>query len=484
MNVNNSLSRFVCTVLADPRACHPLGQTLFSSRLAAGIVLSLLALATIMPSPTAQAQNQRVLAQCKPPPDPTDFDAVYRCFSSGVPLNKPMGACYVLADYYERLIERANNLRSRRSGETKPYMPSCELLVRVQDEMLGTQTHWKACLGYGSIPLEQHLQRCLTDFMPVYLRNGLNRMKTCADVREYYAEGLRSAHHSKNLPDGYQPPSCEVVAAFLTELKGQTPSWTACFGYAPDQLVKHMPTCLGERFASLQNCQQRKTAYEKALQAAYDDLPANYLEPRCSEVDAVVQAVADEEKRQAQLLQQQREAERRQQDALREEQRTQRERQLAAARASAAWWDAINKLMMVALALALGYYAYRQKRAGRPVVPKPIQAILRVTLTATLATLKRLREKWPSAPTAADAVIVAPTAPFERVTPPRPESPLSLPMEETLARIVQVRHPIWNASISTASRRSLAIAFIAVGFGALGLTILITNLIQAARHWF
>lgn len=277
--------------------------------------------------------------------DPNNFDEVYACMSSyrgSRGMNRFLGSigaddCMSIRKQYRtalytdlqrepmptnkaeatRRLERLNAIVRDES-----LAPSCEILARAAKELTGNAPYWSGCLGFGSMPQDQHLKQCLATFVPGIYGHGrkVERLQGCDEVLSGYEAGLKAASPDQKLPAGYARPDCTMAADYLASLKPKPagapedqarPQWEPCMGYDPANAEAHARKCLGlaERippgaFLSLTDCRSVRAAYESGLTKAYGRLPENYVILPCSAADKIaadVQAertrIADEQRR-------------------------------------------------------------------------------------------------------------------------------------------------------------------------------------------
>ncbi|MBK8208677.1 MAG: hypothetical protein IPK78_00710 [Rhodospirillales bacterium] len=270
--------------------------------------------------------------------DPKNFDEVYACmfsfrgsrgenmFVNNIATNdcRSVRKQYRTALYASMQQEpmptnkaEANRRLARLNAIIKDesLAPSCEILARASKEMTGATPFWGGCLGFGSVPQDQHLKTCLETFVPGFYGRGrkTESLQGCGDVLNSYEAGLKSASPDQKLPATYVRPDCAVAADYLASLKPRPaaaaeaqgrPKWEPCMDYDPGNVLPHVRKCLGlaekiphEAFLSLTNCQSVRAAYESGLQKAYARLPDNYVILPCSVADVIVADVQAEKAR-------------------------------------------------------------------------------------------------------------------------------------------------------------------------------------------
>ena len=104
--------------------------------------------------------------------DPENFDQVYACMSSFRRGSGTRNAFAHIAVQDCRSIRMSYLVALTTSGlkrdEAHQRVPSCALLARVAKEMTGKDAYWSGCLEFGSLPVKDHLARCLDRFIPGY----------------------------------------------------------------------------------------------------------------------------------------------------------------------------------------------------------------------------------------------------------------------------------------------------------------------------
>ncbi|MBK8174850.1 MAG: hypothetical protein IPK66_06145 [Rhodospirillales bacterium] len=268
--------------------------------------------------------------------DPKNFDEVYACMSSfrgsrGENMfvnNIATNDCMSVRKQYRTALyasmqqepmptnkAEANRRLARLNAIMKDesLAPSCEILARASKEMTGATPFWGGCLGFGSVPQEQHLKSCLETFVPGYYgrERKTESLQGCGDVLNNYEAGLKAASLDQKLPKAYVRPDCTVAADYLASLKPKPaaeaqarPKWEPCMDYDPGNALPHVRKCLGlaekipaGAFLSLTNCQSVRAAYESGLQKAYARLPDTYVILPCSVADVIVADVQAEKAR-------------------------------------------------------------------------------------------------------------------------------------------------------------------------------------------
>lgn len=280
--------------------------------------------------------------------DPQDFDQVYACMSSyrssrggnmfvnNIATNdcRSVRGQYRTALYTDlqreplpadKVQATARLARLNAIVKDESLAPSCEILARASKEMTGKEPFWGGCLGFGSVPQEQHLKSCLATFVPGFYGRGrkAENLQGCGDVLNAYEAGLKAASPDQKLPATYVRPDCSVAADYLASLKPKPaaasdaqgrPKWEPCMDYDPGNVLPHVRRCLGlaetippGAFLSLTSCQSVRAAYETGLQKAYAGLPENYVILPCSVADTIVadvqaeKARIEEERRRAEI---------------------------------------------------------------------------------------------------------------------------------------------------------------------------------------
>lgn len=293
------------------------------------IVFGLLLLLGLLPP--GGAAVTRPSADCAAT-DPENFEQVYACMSSFRRGERNAFAPVLSSDCRSiRMIYlEALTVSGLKREDAKTRVPSCALLARVVKDMTGKEPYWAGCLDFGSLPLKDHLARCLDRFIPGYYGGAgrsARKMQGCGEILGAYEQGLRAASGEYTLPKGYTRPDCALVANYLGagqsaptkpqgpgeergegQGAGQTPGagvgtapaqsqvprpgsgqpqWAACLNYDPANLPAHLRQCLGTGpdMRRLQDCRQVQAAYTARLIQAYGRLPENHLILPCPVAD-------------------------------------------------------------------------------------------------------------------------------------------------------------------------------------------------------
>ena len=274
--------------------------------------------------------------------DPENFDQVYACMSSFRRGSGTRNAFANIAVQDCRSIRMSYLVALTTSGlkrdDAHQRVPSCALLARVAKEMTGKDAYWSGCLEFGSLPVKDHLARCLDRFIPGYYGGGraARKLQGCGEILGAYEQGLRAASGEFALPEGYARPDCALVADYLgagqapqpAPAQGQEaprkppqgqPQWARCLNYDPANLPAHLRQCLGTGpdLRRLKECPQVQAAYTERLIQAYGGLPENYLVLPCPVADGyLAEFRAQEEAEKQAALDRQKEAQREQRAAL------------------------------------------------------------------------------------------------------------------------------------------------------------------------
>lgn len=273
--------------------------------------------------------------------DPENFEQVYACMSSFRRGSGTRNAFAHIAVQDCRSIRMNYLVALTTSGLTredaKKRVPSCALLARVAREMTGKNASWSGCLEFGSLPLKDHLARCLDRFGPGYDGGGraARPVQGCGEVLSAYERGLRAATGEFALPEGYARPDCALVADYLAGQAPQPapaqeqkpprrppqgqPQWAHCLNYDPANLPTHLRQCLGTGpdMRRMKDCSQVQAAYTERLTQAYGGLPENFLVLPCPVADEyLAEFRAQEEAEQQAALERQKQAKQEQRAAL------------------------------------------------------------------------------------------------------------------------------------------------------------------------
>lgn len=273
--------------------------------------------------------------------DPENFEQVYACMSSFRRGSGTRNAFANIAVQDCRSIRMNYLVALTTSGLTredaKKRVPSCALFARVAKEMTGKDASWSGCLEFGSLPLKDHLARCLDRFIPGDDGGGraARPVQGCGEVLSAYERGLRSATGEFALPEGYARPDCALVADYLAgqapqpaPAQGQEPprrqpqgqpQWAHCLNYDPANLPAHLRQCLGTGpdMRRLKECRQVQATYTERLIQAYGGLPDNHLILPCPVADEyLAEFRAQEEAEKQAALERQKQAQQEQRAAL------------------------------------------------------------------------------------------------------------------------------------------------------------------------
>lgn len=301
--------------------------------------------------------------------DPENAEQVYACMSSFRRGNGNRNAFANIAVQDCRSIRMNYLVALTTSGLTredaKTRVPSCSLFARIAKEMTGQEPYWSGCLEFGSLPVKDHLARCLDRFIPGYYGGGraARKLQGCGEILGAYEQGLRAASGEYPLPNGYTRPDCALVAEYLgagqtTQIKphgpgeengegqgegqapgaGETnapasaqkppqppqpaqkpPQWAQCLNYDPANLPAHLRLCLGAGpdMRRMKDCRQVQAAYTARLLQAYGRLPENHLILPCSVGDGyLAEFRAQEEAEKQAALERQKQAQQAQRAAL------------------------------------------------------------------------------------------------------------------------------------------------------------------------
>lgn len=274
--------------------------------------------------------------------DPENAEQVYACMSSFRRGNGNRNAFANIAVQDCRSIRMNYLVALTTSGLTredaKTRVPSCSLFARIAKEMTGQEPYWSGCLEFGSLPLKDHLTRCLDRFIPGYYGAGraTRKLQGCGEILGAYEQGLRAASGEYPLPKGYTRPDCALVADYLAgqapqpaapaqeekpprKLSQGQPQWAQCLNYDPANLPAHLRLCLGAGpdMRRMKDCRQVQAAYTARLLQAYGGLPENFLILPCSVADGyLAEFRAQEEAEKQAALERQKQAKQEQRAAL------------------------------------------------------------------------------------------------------------------------------------------------------------------------
>lgn len=273
--------------------------------------------------------------------DPENFEQVYACMSSFRRGSGTRNAFANIAVQDCRSIRMNYLVALTTSGLTredaKKRVPSCALFARVAREMTGKDASWSGCLEFGSLPLKDHLARCLDRFVPGHDGGGraARKLQGCGEILGAYEQGLRAAAGEFALPEGYARPDCALVADYLAGQAPQPapaqeekpprkppqgqPQWARCLNYDPANLPAHLRQCLGtgSDMRRMKDCRQVQAAYTERITQAYGGLPENFLILPCPVADGyLAEFRAQEEAEKQAALERQKQAKQAQRAAL------------------------------------------------------------------------------------------------------------------------------------------------------------------------
>lgn len=258
-------------------------------------------------------------------PDPNNYDQVFACMSSyrygGLAGGRNVFEATGMTSCTDVSVNYFNALK--KSGlspeDALALTPSCDFLARGLEAITGKPTFWAACAHYPGHFDPNHMQACLTQFLPGYYGDNrtLASLHGCADAIREYELGLTSAYQGKTdlgfgrgLPPGYEKPDCQQVIALIG---GQG---SACLAYQPG--IPHLQQCLGPEVAQFTDCIPLRQRYEQKLREAYGGtLPPNYTMLACEQLAGLTDA------NKATLAARRAEAMRRQQELLARQQSAQ-----------------------------------------------------------------------------------------------------------------------------------------------------------------
>jgi hypothetical protein len=230
-------------------------------------------------------------------PDPANYDQVYACMSSAHYGNQQTGpnfftqnmvvsSCQALAMKYAAVMTRAGASRE----EAIELVPSCAMLAKVTEAMVGKAPMWGACTDYPGHFDAGHMKACLTEFLPLYNRSSLDHVPSCQVAVVEYETALKNSTIVKGrtiangLPDGYARPTCQDVAAVIGN-KG-----AECQAYAPT--IEHVRQCLAGVADRISDCMALRQTYETKLRQSYGGvLPSGYTPLTCQQLDPILAEV-------------------------------------------------------------------------------------------------------------------------------------------------------------------------------------------------
>lgn len=294
------------------------------------VFVLLLLLGLLPPGGAAVTRNS---ADCAAT-DPENFEQVYACMSSFRRGERLAFApvltsdCRTLRVIYLEALTVSGLTRE----DAKARVPSCALFARAVKDMTGKEPYWSGCLDFGSLPLKDHLARCLDRFIPGFYGGGgrsARKVQGCGEILGAYEQGLRAASGEYPLPKGYTRPDCALVAEYLgagqqAQTQPQAPGsgqapWAACLNYDPANLPAHLRQCLGTgpEMRRLRDCRQVQAAYTARLLQAYGRLPDNHLILPCPVADGYLAEFRTQEEAEKQAaLERQKQARQEQRAAL------------------------------------------------------------------------------------------------------------------------------------------------------------------------
>ena len=87
---------------------------------------------------------------------------------------------------------------------SSPFPYDCSIAADAREELVGVRPDWAACIGFNADQVVDHFAQCVP--------TGTRERMSCVEGRELYESLLTTANAGRR-PEGYQPLSCDTVAA-------------------------------------------------------------------------------------------------------------------------------------------------------------------------------------------------------------------------------------------------------------------------------